>query len=67
MYVDNVVYSVFGVECDIRLDINVVLANIVVVRIRNYIFKRENLFFIEGMCIVMCVIIINNNNGFYNM
>nr|WOE43484.1 MAG: hypothetical protein [Infectious spleen and kidney necrosis virus] len=67
LHVDNVVYSVPGVECDIRLDTNVVLANTVVVRTRNHILKRENLFPTEGMCTVMCVIIINNNNGLYNM
>ncbi|AAT71819.1 hypothetical protein ORF005L [Spotted knifejaw iridovirus] len=54
LHVDNVVYSVPGVECDIRLDNKVVLATTVVVRTRNHILNRENLFPNEGMYNTAC-------------
>ncbi|BAK14280.1 hypothetical protein ORF 390R [Red seabream iridovirus] len=65
LHVDNVVYSVPGVECDIRLDNKVVLATTVVVRTKNHILNRENLFPTEVCTITL--VISSNNNGLYNM
>ncbi|ADE34349.1 ORF4L [Turbot reddish body iridovirus] len=66
LHVDNVVYSVPGVECDIRLDTKTVLGTTVVVRAGKDVLNRENMFPTQGMYTTTCVIT-NNNNGLYDM
>ncbi|AVR29662.1 hypothetical protein [Three spot gourami iridovirus] len=55
LHVDNVVYSVPGVEYDIRLDTKAVLGTAVVVRAGNDVLNRENLFPTQGMYTTTCV------------